>query len=204
MDRTVPVERERKCRELGIEKLSLEPHPNQSVATLYEDTTEFARIKICWYVDDADRHHLYAKWIRRLTITCFLLGTLCPLIDNAHGLPLPVAPWGYVFIALGGGLFSFDRFGGLSWRWIRSTVIWVLLRGAYADFLHDWALLIQEAPDSSTEKCFKRLKDFRTKIEGIIAQECEDWAAMMNQRWLELLKHAQNLQPPPNKTPKGP
>jgi len=165
--------------ELGIEPVTwYRDDQNESLLALYEYDTKFARVKVRWYFVDRDKYGKCARWIRLAAIVLGTVGMLMPLIDAAlQSKKLHLGPWGYVIIALAAGLFSIDRFSGLSWRWTRSTIIWVRLRRELAEFQHDWNMLMSQ-PQSNPQERSERLKVFRQNIETIIAQECKDWADM--------------------------
>jgi hypothetical protein len=173
--------------DLGIARVQWDSDdPHQSLLNLYAHDTDFARVKVRWYLKDAAKNGQYARRIRLAAIALATAGVLTPLIDAA--LPpntVHMGPWGYVVIALSAGLFSIDRFAGFSWSWTRSTIIWVALRRELAEFQHDWNMLMSRA-DAAVEHRLARLKAFRQNVEAIIAQECKDWADMTINARLEL------------------
>ena len=175
-----------KDEELGIEAVPWSRDTlSESVEQLYAHDTRFARTKVRWYLDDATKSGRYAKWIRAFTIVLGTFGVMLPLVDAARPIEQSarLGPWGYVVLTLATGLFSFDRFGGLTWRWTRSTLIWVSLRRELAEFQHNWALVVSSGGAAGQ---LVALKTFRSNLEIIIAQECKDWGIMTNQARMEL------------------
>jgi SMODS and SLOG-associating 2TM effector domain 2 len=188
--------------DLGIEEVLWDSDdPNQSLQDRYNHDTNFARLKVKYYLRDAKKYGKYAGRIRLAAIVLGTAGVVMPLIDAA--LPpgtVHIGAWGYVVIALAAGLFSMDRFGGFSWKWTRSTIIWVTLRRQLAEFQHDWDILMlrrdsevhgkKEEEKQKEEKLMvdrlARLKDFRHSVEVIVAQECKEWAEMTLAARLEL------------------
>jgi SMODS and SLOG-associating 2TM effector domain 2 len=173
-----------RCRAKGIQATTVRP------------------TKVKWYLEDAEVCGLYAKWIRVAALLLGAAGALVPLIESALRLPEPrqIARWGYVLIAVGVAILALDRFGGFTWRWIRSTVIWVSLRRELAMFQHDWIRLStappplpsdpantrKDPPKDPFQARHDRVAKFRSDVETIIAQECKDWAAWTEQRGIEL------------------
>jgi hypothetical protein len=195
----MPWEREKKQEKEGENEVELGIDPvawdgvdvKSALLMLYEHETRFARLKVQWYFDDAQRSGRYATAYRHFAIVLGTVGTLCPLVDAARLFEnLRLGAWGYVLLAIAVGVLSLDRFGGTSWRWTKSTLIWVALRRELALFQHDWIWLMSNANEGSASPSerFARLRSFRRDIEVIIAQECNDWASMTDQarRDLEL------------------
>jgi hypothetical protein len=173
--------------ELGIERVPWDSDdPNKSLLGLYVHDTNFARVKVRWYLNDADKWGKRARRIRLVAIMLGTVGVVMPLIDAALApSKVRIGAWGYVVLAVAAGLFSIDRFGGYSWRWTRSTIIWVALRRELAEFQHDWNMLMSQS-DCLVKERLARLKVFRQKVEAIISQECKDWADMTLQARIEL------------------
>lgn len=145
--------------------------PEESVEGLHTQAVSFAKQKIDWYYNEAEKNGTHSKRIRFLVVCLLTIGALCPLIEaTGLGVGVRLAAWGYVLFALAAGFFALDRFYGLSTSWRRNTSTWLTIRSALIDFEHDW-ILGGTNPDDRV----KLLKQFWRKTLTTVAEETDVW-----------------------------
>lgn len=145
--------------------------PEESVEGLHRQFVIFAKQKIDWYHNEAEKDRTPARWIRNLVVCLATIGTLCPLLEATELGVYKLAAWGYVFFALAAGAFSFDRFHGLSTSWRRNTEAWLSIRSALIDFEHCWII-----DGTDTKGRLTLLRQFWKKILGTVAEETAVWS----------------------------
>jgi len=94
---------------------------------------------------------------------------------------MALAQWGYVFFALAGAIYGYDKLFGLSTGWMRYIVTQMALEKALKEFQYDWLILraqLQKQPakyavDSRT--LLQKVRDFTSQVESLVKQETDAW-----------------------------
>jgi len=74
---------------------------------LYEETTEFARLKIRWYCREAEKR---SKVVHGWSFALGVIGALFPLVEETGAFPnVSLTAWGYVLLAMVGGFSRLIR-----------------------------------------------------------------------------------------------
>ncbi|MDU0457641.1 MAG: SLATT domain-containing protein [Geobacteraceae bacterium] len=159
-----------------------------SIAKLFHCVVAHAREQIKWYDERRKPKRLCAQAVRGLALFLATLGALCPLVtpvlDEYWKSQLPTL--GYVFLAIGAALVGFDRLYGFSSSWMRFTSTQLSLEMLLKEFQFDW-LLMQSQPFSETTS-IQKLKDFASKLDGIVKQETDAWITDFKSNIAELEK----------------
>jgi hypothetical protein len=91
---------------------------NDSLNNTYRDVENTAYKFAGWYRKHKAPRQIVSLWIRGMSLAFLLAGGLCPLIPLIL-FQMDMHPWGYFFLAFGGGLLLFDRLFGISSAWMR-------------------------------------------------------------------------------------
>ena len=148
-----------------------------------------------------------SKWSKRIRFAAIILvgsGGIFPLIKNVS--TYDVSDWGYIAIALAGILIFLDRFFGFSSAWLRYILTEMDMRQQIKDFENKWKIELVKIDNGQTEltvdktiEMLNMLKEFSFKIDELVKQETNSWAAEFQTNIAELQKMAnaklENLQP---------
>jgi hypothetical protein len=78
--------------------------PEESVEGLHTQTVSFAKQKIDWYYNEAEKNGTHSKRIRFLVVCLLTIGALWPLIEaTGFGVGVHLPAWGYVLFVLAAG-----------------------------------------------------------------------------------------------------
>ena len=118
----------------------------ESLDSIYNWAIAKAEDQINWYQAKRGPKRSGSQWIRAISVCVVVLGALCPLIDAAAAsvFPTKLSQWGYVLLAVAAGLFSYDKYFGLSTGWVRYVQTEWALRKALTEFRYNWLLAISQ------------------------------------------------------------
>ena len=107
-----------------------------------------------------------------------IAGGICPLVDGIGGLDF--GRFGYVLLALAGGLFILDKSFGFSSSWMRFTSAEMELRQALDAFKVDWLAVMclghdPARPEEPARRYFELARSFVETAHGIVKKETELW-----------------------------
>jgi hypothetical protein len=88
---------------LGIDEPQWDfDRPDESLEKLYQYTVEFARGKVRFYYEDAEKHRKLSTIFRAAGLIALTIGGMLPLIEAAGSLSdSHLGRWGYVALAFG-------------------------------------------------------------------------------------------------------
>jgi hypothetical protein len=147
---------------------------NGSVTKLYQWLCAKAEGQIAWYEEQREPKKKLSQRTRGLALLLGIVGAVCPLLQTTIGKSeVPLAELGYIFIALGAGLVTCDRFYGFSSSWMRFARTQLNLVIALDDFRFEWAALL--AQPFSAPASVQKLKEFSDQIDTIVKAETDAW-----------------------------
>lgn len=116
--------------------------PVKSVNNYFRWLTRKAEDQVDWYEQRRIPQKSWSQRTRWLSLSFATLGALCPLaapmqIFKGNNLP----EWGYIFLALGALIMTFDRLYGFSTSWMRYASTQLNLDIALREFQFEWAQL---------------------------------------------------------------
>jgi len=159
-----------------------------SVTALYQWVVQNTHKQIQWYDERRPLRRYLAQGVRGVALVLATLGALCPLaapaMDKHWQSQLPTL--GYVFLAVGGLLVTFDKFFGFSNSWMRFASTQLSLDMLLREFQFDWILLQSQA--FSAASSIQKLKEFTGKVDGIVKQETDAWITEFKNNIAELEK----------------
>lgn len=157
-------------------------NPKPFLDALYQWTVAHVESQIAWYNEKRGPKRFWSQLIRGLTVFLLLAGGMCPLFDaiGITGWP-KFGQWGYLLLALGGGVYSFDRYFGLSSGWIRYALTGMALEKLLLQFKFDWALATarQVGGHAGAEDVLRQVqlaRDFALQVHEQVKQESDAWA----------------------------
>jgi hypothetical protein len=140
-----------------------------------------------WYMNHRRRRLVASFNIRMFSLIFLFAGGLCPLLSKSWpSSPIDFDSWGYVLIAVGGGLLLFDRLFGLSSSWMRDIAAALQIDALRGGFRMQW-ISIQSEPEPGEPKAdgnktpskFGRLLALVEQtvggIHNIVLQETRSW-----------------------------
>jgi len=157
------------------------------IKTLYQWVVKNTQQQIQWYDQRRRPMRFLAQWVRGIALVLATLGAICPLITpiiDGENKTFPTL--GYVFIAIGAALVSFDRYYGFSRSWMRFASTQFSLQVLLREFQFDWSLFLSQ-PFSATAS-IQKLNEFSGKVDAIVKQETDAWIADFKNNIAELEK----------------
>ena len=169
-------------------------NPQPYLDGLYQWTVAHVESQIGWYVEKRVPKRRWSQAIRAMSAFLLLAGALCPMLDaiGVAGWP-KFGPWGYVLLALGGGVFGYDRYFGLSSGWIRYALTSMSLEKLLVQFRFDWALATarQAAGQAALDDVLRQVqlaREFALQVHEQVKQESDAWALEFQSSLAELQK----------------
>lgn len=162
-------------------------NPTNSIDACFRWMTRKAEDQVKWYEDRRIPQKNWSQRTRWLSLTFATLGALCPLaapMEIFQNKNLPEL--GYIFLAFGALIITFDRLYGFSSSWMRYASTQLNLDIALREFQFEWALL--QSQNHSPDAALQKLKDFSAKIDGIVKQETDAWINEFRSNIAELEK----------------
>ena len=165
----------------------------------YADTE--AKKVVAWYEKAKRRKATASSALRGLAITLFLVGGLAPILAGfMHGAETTkwmviITECGYLMLGVAAGFLAFDHYFGMSSGWIRYMTSLAAIERLRAEFLFDWAVLLQKAPatiDDATKLLFlARAQAFQRSVLELVEKETAAWVAEFQSSVADLEKVVQ-------------
>ena len=139
---------------------------------------DVAQELIHWYDRKSRPRRAVSRLLRVVAVGLGILGGLCPLLGDVGGIDF--GRFGYVLLALAGGLFVFDKLFGFSTSWMRFTTAEMELREELDAFRVDWLALESlgtgsASPEQPLKLYFELSRNFVRTAHGIARKETELW-----------------------------
>ncbi len=171
-----------------------------SLKTVREYVEASATSQIEWYYAKKRGKARMSAAMRVLSIVCFTLGGLIPIIKA--GLPQTAAATtgfydfgqlGYLLIGIGAGCIGFDRFFGYSSGWMRYITTAFAIEKSLEEFKFNWAALTANIPDEAptaeqTQQLIETCKQFSLAVKGQVEQETKAWVEEFQSNLAQLEK----------------
>jgi hypothetical protein len=173
---------------------------------LFEYVTGGAVVTVGWYGRAKSRKALVSRGLRAVAIVLFVLGGLTPIVASLVGggaadaaasnkLTLTVTQAGFAALGLAAGFLAFDRFFGMSSGWIRYMTSLGSIERLRAEFLFDWAKLLENTPapiDTAHKLEFLvRAQAFQKAVFEVVDKETAAWVAEFQSSIADLEKAVQ-------------
>ncbi len=163
----------------------------------YADTE--AKKVVAWYEKAKRRKAKASSTIRGLAIVLFVVGGLAPILagflHNTTAWMVVITQCGYLILGIAAGFLAFDRYFGMSSGWIRYMTTLAGIERLRAEFLFDWAALLQKAPatiDDATKLLFlARAQAFQKSVLELVEKETAAWVAEFQSSVADLEKVVQ-------------
>jgi hypothetical protein len=169
-------------------------NPGPYLDALFNWTVSHVQGQINWYSEKRGPKRWGSQAVRAITVLLLTAGALCPMLDaiDVTGWP-KFSPWGYVLLAIGGGVFSYDSYFGLSSGWIRYSLTGMTLEKLLVQFRFDWALAearqtsVKPSPEDLMRKV-QLARDFALQVHEQVKQESDAWALEFKSSIAEMQK----------------
>jgi len=173
------------------------------ISQMYKWTVFHAEDQITYYADKAKNNKNLSIVIRGVSVVLAGIGALFPLIDAAMAVNGEKAfiwgQWGYVILAVGAGLYGFERTYGFSSGWIRFMQANLKLTRMLNNFRYEFSLLMntpagkpetgENQPNvKERERLIQALNKFCDKVDAVVMEETEAWVQEFQSRIAELEK----------------
>jgi hypothetical protein len=165
----------------------------------YADTE--AKNVVAWYEKAKHRKAHASSALRGFAIAFFIVGGLAPILAGfLNGVEttewmIIIAQCGYLMLGVAAGSLAFDRYFGMSSGWIRYMTTLAAIERLRAEFLFDWASLLQKAPatiDDATKLLFlARAQAFQKGVLELVEKESAAWVAEFQSSVADLEKVVQ-------------
>jgi hypothetical protein len=171
--------------------------PQQAIHSLFEYTEAEARRAVAWYETRKHGKALPSKRLRKLAISLVVVGGLAPILAGVvrGENSAIITQLGLLMLGIAAGLLAFDRYFGLSSGWIRYMTSLAAIERLRADFLFDWAVLLQHARapiDDATKLAFlERARTFQKGVLELVERETAAWVAEFQSSIADLEKVVQ-------------
>jgi hypothetical protein len=172
------------------------------LADLYAFTEGIAIEASDWYLRRRVSPARKSKVLRASAAIFAVVGAVLPLIHSAAPSSVD-AEWGFVFLALGGGVVLFDRTFGYSASWTRYARAGLALQRAIAnariEFSRIYTAMDTESPtELEIGALFQVIGALQEGVSGIVEEETNSWMGYLNESLEELTRStARHTEIPP-------
>jgi conflict system pore-forming effector with SLATT domain len=112
---------------------------NVCVEAMHNWAVAYTKNYIKWYAKNKKWPRRLSRCIRGFSLLLASIGIISPLIDNVLKIEgLNFSQWGYLLIALSASAMLFDKYFGLSSRWVRFISAQLELEHKLNTFMVDW------------------------------------------------------------------
>ncbi len=160
------------------------PPTNKKLNESYDDFCNYVEEKIAWYQVNARKKRFASQLSRRGAIFLVIIAGIIPFIQNLTFQEYifgvlhvdKLATWGYVLLALAGGINLMDRYTGASSGYLRYIATQLEIERLYSEFQLNYHFQSHGTEPNGDEAALKNLiLECKDRVDNEIKTETDSW-----------------------------